>query len=111
MIFAIPIFSRLSIFTFTAVIILARDNTITNIFVFVFGSEVDPEYIRIRIRVTKNIPNIFVFVFGSQKNYLLRSGCDMIRVMPLPPGSFLQDSQLGLVWQYLECNKMPNCVD
>ena len=27
MIFAIPIFSRLSIFTFTAVIILARDNT------------------------------------------------------------------------------------
>ena len=41
---------------------------LTNIFVFVFGPEVDPEYIRIRIRVKKNIPNIFVFVFGPQKN-------------------------------------------
>ena len=39
-----------------------------NIFVFVFGPEVDPEYIRIRIRVKKNILNIFVFVFGPQKN-------------------------------------------
>ena len=39
---------------------------LTNIFVFVFGPEVDPEYIRIRIRVKKNIPNIFVF--GPQKN-------------------------------------------
>ena len=41
---------------------------ITNIFVFVFGPEYDPEYIRIRIRVKTNIPNIFVFVFGSKKN-------------------------------------------
>ena len=41
---------------------------LTNIFVFVFCPEVDPEYIRIRIRVKKNIPNIFVFVFGPQKN-------------------------------------------
>ena len=39
---------------------------LTNI--FVFGPEVDPEYIRICIRVKKNIPNIFVFVFGPQKN-------------------------------------------
>ena len=37
---------------------------LTNI--FVFGPEVDPEYIRICIRVKKNIPNIFVF--GPQKN-------------------------------------------
>ena len=28
---------------------------LTNIFVFVFGPEVDPEYIRIHIRVKKNI--------------------------------------------------------
>ncbi len=41
---------------------------ITNIFVFVFGPEIDPEYIRIRIRFKKNIPNIFVFVFGPKKN-------------------------------------------
>ena len=40
---------------------------ITNIFVFVFGPEWDPKYIRIRICVKKNIPNIFVFVFGPQK--------------------------------------------
>ena len=39
---------------------------LTNIFVFVFGPEVDPEYIRIRVK--KNILNIFVFVFGPQKN-------------------------------------------
>ena len=39
---------------------------LTNI--FVFGPEVDPEYIRSRNRVKKNIPNIFVFVFGPQKN-------------------------------------------
>ena len=39
---------------------------LTNI--FVFGPEVHPEYIRIRIRVKKNIPNIFVFVFGPQKD-------------------------------------------
>ena len=39
---------------------------LTNIFVFVFGPEVDLEYIRIRVK--KNIPNIFVFVFGPQKN-------------------------------------------
>ena len=38
---------------------------ITNIFVFVFGPECDPEYIRIRVK--KNIPNIFVFVFGQKK--------------------------------------------
>ena len=45
---------------------------LTNI--FVFGPEVDLEYIRIRIRVKKNIPNIIVFVFGSQNNirYALR---------------------------------------
>ena len=42
--------------------------SITNIFVFVFGPEYKPEYIRIRIRITKNIPNIFVFVFGPKKN-------------------------------------------
>ena len=36
--------------------------------IFVFGPDVDPEYIRIRIRVKKNIPNIFVFVFGPKKN-------------------------------------------
>ena len=41
---------------------------LTNIFVFVFGLKVDPEYIRIRIHVKKNIPNIFVFVFGPQNN-------------------------------------------
>ena len=40
---------------------------ISNIFVFVFGSKYESEYIRIRIRVTKNIPNIFVFVFGPKK--------------------------------------------
>ena len=39
---------------------------ITNIFVFVFGPEYDPEYIRIRVK--KNIPNIFVFTFGPQEN-------------------------------------------
>ena len=39
---------------------------ITNIFVFVFGPEFDPEYIRIRFK--KNIPNIFVFIFGPKKN-------------------------------------------
>ena len=32
-----------------------------NIFVFVFGPEYKPEYICIRIRITKNILNIFVF--------------------------------------------------
>ena len=37
---------------------------LTNI--FVFGPEVDPEYIPIHVK--KNISNIFVFVFGSQKN-------------------------------------------
>ena len=42
--------------------------SIMNIFVFVFGPEIKPEYIRIRIRITKNIPNIFVFVFGPKKN-------------------------------------------
>ena len=42
--------------------------SITNIFVFVFGSKYDSEYIRIRIRAKKNIPNIFVFVFGPKKN-------------------------------------------
>ena len=31
---------------------------ISNIFVFVFGPEYDPEYICIRICVKKNIPNI-----------------------------------------------------
>ena len=41
---------------------------ITNTFVFVFGPECDPEYIRICIRVKTNIPNIFVFVFGPKKN-------------------------------------------
>ena len=41
---------------------------LTNIFIFVFGPEVDPKYIRIRIRFKKNIPNIFVFVFGPPKN-------------------------------------------
>ena len=40
---------------------------ITNI-LFVFGPECDPEYIRIRIRVKKNIRNTFVFVFGPKKN-------------------------------------------
>ena len=45
---------------------------ITNIFVFVFSPEFDPEYISIRIRVQKNLPNIFVFVFGTKK-YSLRS--------------------------------------
>ena len=39
---------------------------ITNIFVFVFGPECDPEYIRIRVK--KNILN--VFVFGPKKNTL-----------------------------------------
>ena len=37
---------------------------LTNIFVFVFGPEVDPKYIRIHVK--KNISNIFVF--GLQKN-------------------------------------------
>ena len=41
---------------------------LTNIFIFVFGPEVVPEYIRFRIRVKKNIPNMFVFIFGPQKN-------------------------------------------
>ena len=36
---------------------------ISNIFVFVFGPEYDPEYIRIGIK--KNLPNIFVF--GQKK--------------------------------------------
>ena len=40
---------------------------LTNI--FVFGPEVDPEYIRIRVK--KNIPNIFLFVFGANRNYSL----------------------------------------
>ena len=40
---------------------------LTNIFIFVFGPEVDPEYIRSHICVKKNIPNIFVFVFGPKK--------------------------------------------
>ena len=39
---------------------------LTNIFIFVFGPEVVPEYIRTCIRVKKNNPN--VFVFGPQKN-------------------------------------------
>ena len=39
---------------------------LTNIFIFIFGPEVDPEYIRIRVK--KNIPDIFVFVFGPQNN-------------------------------------------
>ena len=38
---------------------------ITNIFVFEFGPECDPEYIHIRVK--KNIPNIFAFVFGPKK--------------------------------------------
>ena len=33
--------------------------------VFVFGPEIDPEYICIRVK--NNIPNIFIFSFG-QKN-------------------------------------------
>ena len=40
---------------------------LTNVFVFVFSPEVDPEYTRIRIRVEKNILNIFVFIFGPPK--------------------------------------------
>ena len=39
---------------------------LTNIFIFVFGPDVDPEYIRIRVK--KKIPNIFVFIFGPKKN-------------------------------------------
>ena len=56
---------------------------LTNIFIFVFGPEVDPEYIRIRIRVKKNISNIFIFVFGPQKNirYALGEKCDVSGVL------------------------------
>ena len=38
-----------------------------NIFVFVFGSKYDPEYIRIRIRAKKN-SNIFILKFGPKNN-------------------------------------------
>ena len=39
---------------------------ITNIFVFIFGPEFDPKYIRIRVKT--NILTIFVFVFDPKKN-------------------------------------------
>ena len=56
---------------------------LTNIFVFVFGQEDDPENICIRIPVKKNIPNIFIFVFGPQKNirYALGEKCDVSGVL------------------------------
>ena len=57
-----------------------------NIFVFVFGPEYETEYIRIRIRVTKNIPNIFVFVFGPKKNirYALSVAITAEELIPRP---------------------------
>ena len=42
--------------------------SIKNIFVFVFGPECKPEYIRIRIHIPKSTPNIFVLVIGPKEN-------------------------------------------